>query len=71
VGSGDRANGDSAITRSPPKNAPKPHSTAVAYGASSRSRRRVRKRITLDQVPSRNSHSSSEPSCEDHIAVSR
>ena len=40
-------------------------------GASSRSRWRVRKRITLDQVPSRNSHSSSEPSCEDHAAAAR
>ena len=68
---GARTNGDSANTSSPAKNVPKPSSTAVAYGASTRSRWRVMNRIRLDHAPSRNSHSSSEPSCEDHIAVSR
>ena len=51
------------------KNAAKPSSTAVAYGAISRTRRRVRNRIRLDHSDSRNTHSSSEPSCEDHAAV--
>ncbi len=64
-------NGDSANSMIPAKNAPKPSSTAVAYGASARSLWRVMKRIRLDHRPSENSHSSSEPSWEDHIAVSR
>ena len=64
-------NGDSRNTSSPQKNAPKPSSTAVAYGATSRSLRRVRYRIALLHSDSSSTHSSSEPSCEDHTAVSR
>jgi hypothetical protein len=43
----------------------------VAYGAISRSRRRVTKRIKLDQRLRRSSQSSSEPSCDDQTAVAR
>ena len=64
-------NGVSRNTSSAAKNAPKPSSTAVAYGAISRRRRRVRKRIKLDQRLRSSSHSSSEPSCEDQTAVAR
>ena len=64
------ANGLAQNTVSVEKNAAKPSSTAVAYGAISRSRRRVRNRTRLDQIDSRHTHSSSEPSCEDHAAVS-
>ena len=63
------ANGLAKNTVSEMKNAPKPSSTAVAYGAISRTRLRVRNRIRLDHTDSRNTHSSSEPSCEDHAAV--
>ena len=63
-------NGDSRNTMIPTKKAPKPSSTAVAYGATSRSLRRVRKRIALLHSDSSSAHSSSEPSCEDHTAVS-
>ena len=52
------------------KNAAKPSSTAVAYGVISRARLRTRNRIRLDHSDSRNTHSSSEPSCEDHAAAS-
>jgi hypothetical protein len=65
------SNGDSKKTSSAAKNAPSPSSTAVAYGAISRSRRRVTKRIRLDHSASSVSHSSSEPSCEDQTAVAR
>ena len=41
------------------------------FGAISRNRRRVRKRIKLDQRLRSSSHRSSEPSCEDHTAVAR
>ncbi len=51
------------------KNAPKPSSTAVAHGATSRRRLRVRKSTRLDQIDSMQTHSSSEPSCEDHGAA--
>ena len=51
------------------KNAAKPSSTAVAYGAISRTRLRVTNRIRLDHIDSRNTHSSSDPSWEDHAAV--
>ena len=64
-------NGVSRNTSTAAKNAPKPSSTAVAYGAISRSRRRVRKRIRLDQRLRSSSQSSSEPSCEDQTAVAR
>ena len=69
-GAASVVNGDSRNTSSPQKNAPKPSSTAVAYGATSRSRRRVRNRIALLHSDSSSTHSSSEPSCEDHTAVS-
>ena len=65
------SNGDSRNTSSDAKNAPRPSSTAVAYGATSRSRRRVTNRIRLDHSDSSSSHSSSEPSCDDHTAVAR
>jgi hypothetical protein len=72
LGAGEASwNGDSRNTSSAAKNVAKPSSTAVAYGAISRSRRRVRKRIKLDQRLRSSSHSSSEPSCEDHTAVAR
>ncbi len=51
------------------KNAANPSSTAVAYGAISRTRLRVRNSARLDHSESRNTHSSSEPSCEDHAAA--
>ena len=63
-------NGFAKNTASDVKNAPKPSSTAVAYGAISRARRRVRYRIRLDHSDSRNTHSSSDPSCDDHAAAS-
>jgi hypothetical protein len=65
------SNGDSRNTSSAAKNAPSPSSTAVAYGAISRSRRRVKYRIRLDHSARSVSHSSSEPSCDDHTAVAR
>src|SRR3954467_9917972 len=70
-GFGSSVNGLAAKTSSPPKNAPKPSSTAVAYGATSRSCRRVRKRTRLDQSDSSQSQSSSEPCCDDHAAAIR
>ena len=53
------------------KKAASPSSTAVAYGAISRRRRRVTNRIRLDHSDSSSSHSNSEPSCDDHTAVAR
>ncbi len=70
-GDASTSNGLAANTSSPPKNAPKPSSTAVAYGATSRRRRRVRKSTRLDHIDSSQSHRSSEPSCEDHAAAAR
>ena len=66
-----RSNGDSRKISIAAKKAPSPSSTAVAYGATSRSRRRVTNRIRLDHSESSSSHSSSEPSCDDHTAVAR
>ncbi len=51
------------------KNAPNPSSTAVAYRAISRTRLRVRNRTRLDHIDSSHTHSSSDPSCEDHAAA--
>ena len=51
------------------KNAPNVISTAVATGATSRTRRRVSSSARLDQIDSSHTHSSSEPSCEDQAAV--
>ncbi len=51
------------------KNAPNVISTAVATGATSRTRRRVSASAALDQIDSSHTHSSSDPSCEDHAAV--
>ena len=65
------SNGVAAKTSSAAKNAAKPSSTAVAYGATSRRRRRVRNSTRLDQSDSSQTHSSSEPSCEDHAAAAR
>ena len=45
-------------------------STAVAYGAMSRWRWRVRWSTTLEKIESTNAHRSSEPAWLDHIAVS-
>src|SRR5215217_3786097 len=71
-GTGDSVlNGDSMNTSSATKNVAKPHSTAVAYGASSRRRPRVMNRIALDHTDSSVAHSSSDPSCDDQIAVAR
>ncbi len=70
-GAASCANGDSRKTSSPQKKAPKPSSTAVAYGATSRSRCRQAYRTRLLQSESSSTHSSSEPSCEDQTAVSR
>ena len=42
---------------------------AVAQGAISRMRLRVRKSTRLDQIDSMNTHRSSEPSCEAHGAA--
>src|SRR3954453_6176714 len=70
-GFGSSVNGLAANTSSPPKNAPKPSSTAVAYGAMSRRRRRVRKITRLHHTDSSHSHRSSDPSCEDHDAATR
>ena len=50
--------------------APAPSSTAVAYGAISRSRRACRNSTRLDHSDESVTHSSSEPCCEDHGAVS-
>ena len=68
---GARSNGFSRNTSSDRKKTAKPSSTAAAYGATSRARRRVRNSIRLDHSPSSRTHSSSEPSCEDHTAVAR
>jgi hypothetical protein len=64
-------NGVTEKTSSAVKNAPKPSSTAVAYGATSRRRRRTRNSTRLDHSDSSHTHSSSEPSCEDHAAAAR
>src|SRR5436190_21222673 len=63
------ANGLAKKTVSMMKKAPKVSSTAVAYGAISRARRRDRNRTRLDHTESRNTHSSNDPSCEDHAAA--
>ena len=62
-------NGVSRKTSSPAKNAARPSRTAVAYGATRRSWRRVANRTRLDHSDSSSSHSSSEPSCDDHAAA--
>ena len=51
------------------KNDANPSSTAVAYGVTSRRRLRVIVSTTLDQIVSRNAHSSSDPSWEDQAAA--
>ena len=63
------ANGFAKNTIREVKNAANASRTAVAYGAISRTRRRVTNRIRLDHSDSRNTHSSRLPSCEDHAAV--
>ena len=70
-GAASTVNGDSRKTSSPVKKAPKPSSTAVAYGATSRRLRRVANRIALLHSDSSSTHSSSDPSCEDQTAVRR
>jgi hypothetical protein len=65
------SNGDAEKTMSDVKNAPKPSSTAWAYGVTSRRRRRTVKSTTLDHSDSSHTHSSSEPSCDDHAAAAR
>src|SRR5690242_20318940 len=63
------ANGLAKNTVIAVKKAPKASSTAVAYGAISRTRRRVRNSTRLDHSDSSHTHSNSEPSCEDHAAA--
>ncbi len=65
------ANGVAKNTSNDVKNVPKPSSTATAYGTTSRRRLRVRKTARLDQIESSQTQSSSEPSCEPHIAAAR
>ena len=65
----ERPNGVSRKISSDAKNEARPSSTAVAYGATRRSERRVRKSTRLDHSDSSHSHKSSEPSCEDHAAA--
>ena len=65
----DSPNGVSRKTSSAAKNAAKPSSTAVAYGATRRNCLRVRNSTRLDHIDSSHSHSISEPSCEDHAAA--
>src|SRR4051794_7549205 len=62
-------NGDAANTSSPAKNEPKPASTAVATGVTSCIRLRVKNSTRLDHSASSQTHSSSEPSCEDQTAA--
>jgi hypothetical protein len=69
-GLGDVENGLAQKVASEVKKAAKPSRTAVAYGVISRARLRTRNRIRLDHSDSRNTHRSSEPSCEDHAAAS-
>jgi hypothetical protein len=63
-------NGFAKNAASEVKNAPKPSSTAVAYGAISLTRLRVRNSTRLDQRDNSHTHRSSDPSCEDHGAAS-
>ena len=65
------ANGVSLKTSSAAKNAANPSRTAVAHGATMRSWRRAPKSTRLDHSDSSQSHSSSEPSCEDQAAAAR
>src|SRR3954468_3685127 len=64
-------NGLAANTSSALKNAPKPSRTALAYGATSRSRRRVTKSTRLAHMDSSHSQSSRDPCCDDHAAATR
>jgi len=64
------SNGLAANAASARKKPPRPSSTAVAYGAISRRRRRVRNRTALDQNDDSITQSSSDPCWEDHGAVS-
>ena len=66
-----RPNGVTEKTSSDAKKAAKPSRIAVAYGATRRSWRRVRNSTRLDHSDSSQTHSSSEPSCEDHAAAAR
>jgi hypothetical protein len=66
-----RANGSARKAATPVKNAASPSRTAVAYGATSRTRRRVRNRIRLDHSDSSHTHSRSDPSWDDHSAAAR
>ena len=66
-----RSNGFSRNTSSVQKKTAKPSRTAVAYGATSRARRRVRNRIRLLHRLRSITHSRSEPSWLDHTAVAR
>jgi hypothetical protein len=70
-GGGDASvpNGFSQPTISSRKNAPTAPSTAVAYGAMSRSERRVRNSTAVEKSDRSVAQSSSEPSCVAHSAV--
>ena len=63
------ANGFSQPTISSRKKPATTPSTAVAQGAISRSERRVRNSTALENIDSSSAHSSSEPSCVAHMAV--
>ena len=64
------ANGLAKNMASEVKKAANPSRTAVAYGAISRTRCRVSRRIRLDHSDKSHTHRSSEPSWEDQGAVS-
>ncbi len=64
------ANGLAQNTVSIEKNEANPSSTAVAYGAISLTRPRVKNNTRLDHSDSSHTHSSSDPSWDDHGAVS-
>ena len=65
-----RANGFASNSIRPVKKAPRPISTAVAQGTSSRSLLRVANRTADEAIESTQAQSSSEPSWLDHIAAS-
>lgn len=70
MAAGTVSNGLAANAASAPKKVANPSSVAVAYGAISRIRWRVRKSTMLDHSDSSVTQSSSEPCCEDHGAAS-
>jgi hypothetical protein len=63
------ANGSASSSVIEAKKTAKPSRTAVAYGATSRTRRRRANRTRLDHTESSHTHRSREPSCDDQAAV--